>query len=241
MNKRLLTLALVAVLAVPCMSACTNKEAVAVKLEDKETWTVGDVVIMGTYEQDAKVADGDEAIEWEVCAVDEEGNKAFLISKYALEAMPFHDETGDVTWETCSLRTWLNDTFYDKAFTESEQARILTTSVTPDENPEGYKVNYGHPTEDKIFILNYTEAKEAEAVRGHLSGKATAYAGVIGNYKKDNQKYGHPFIYNCWLRTTGADNRSVMYSYEDDKVKFEGQNVSIADGGVAPALWISIE
>lgn len=65
-----------------------------------------------------------------------------------------------MTWEKCSLRTWLNDTFYNKAFNADAQAAILTTNVDNSKNQgdSEYSTNGGNNTMDKVFLLSYAEA-----------------------------------------------------------------------------------
>ena len=91
-----------------------------------------ETVLFGSYEQDGDAANGKEPIEWLVLAQD--GDKALLLSKYALDHqsfMPFYEPvTEPFTWESCSLRQWLNSTFLNAAFSAEEQSRLLTTTVT---------------------------------------------------------------------------------------------------------------
>lgn len=91
-----------------------------------------ETVLFGSYEQDGDAANGKEPIEWLVLAQD--GDKALLLSKYALDHqsfMPFYEPvTEPFTWESCSLRQWLNSTFLNAAFSAEEQRRLLTTTVT---------------------------------------------------------------------------------------------------------------
>lgn len=90
--------------------------------------TAGNVVTYGHYEQDNDTANGKEPIEWVV--LDVQGDKALLISKYGLDVRPYNTEYNHVTWEECTLRTWLNDTFLNAAFTpEGQQGFLLPGSV----------------------------------------------------------------------------------------------------------------
>ena len=77
-------------------------------------------VTFGSYAQDNDRSNGTEPIEWIVLDVQE--GKALLLSKYGLSAAGYHDTWDDCTWETCSLRTWLNDRFLNWAFSLEEQA-----------------------------------------------------------------------------------------------------------------------
>lgn len=90
-------------------------------------------ITLGKYEQDNNTDNGSEAIEWIVLETD--GDKALILSKKILDCKPFNKGFAECTWETSSLREWLNSDFLNSAFTESEQARILESFV-PDTEPE---------------------------------------------------------------------------------------------------------
>ena len=61
-----------------------------------------------------------------------------------------------------TLRTWLNNTFFNKAFTSAEQATILTTTgynFWTEGNTE-WESGGGNTTQDRIFLLSYEEANQ---------------------------------------------------------------------------------
>ena len=113
-------------------------------------WAVGDTVLMGKYEQ----GNGIKPIEWRV--LDRVGHKVLLLSEYGIDCKPFDTIKTNVTWETCSLRTWLNITFKNTAFDSDEKELILSTTVTADKNPT-YDTSPGENTTDKVFLLSITE------------------------------------------------------------------------------------
>ena len=86
------------------------------------SYKVGDIIKFGHYEQDGNTSYGKEEIEWEVLKV--ESDRVLVVSKYALDCKPYNTEYTDVTWETCSLRQWLNSTFLNTAFSAEEQKKI---------------------------------------------------------------------------------------------------------------------
>ena len=114
----------------------------------------GEYVVFGRYEQDGDTSNGPEPIEWVVLA--EEDGRMLLISRYILDGVPYHTEYKDVTWETCSLRAWLNDDFYNSAFDAEEQSHILSTVISNPDN-EYISVPGGNDTEDKLFLLSVDE------------------------------------------------------------------------------------
>lgn len=112
---------------------------------------VGSTVPFGAYEQD-NTSNGKETIEWLVLA--NEGNRSLLISQYALDCQQYNpDYWEDVTWETCSPRTWLNSTFLNAAFTADEQEAILKTSVdnSKSQSNSNWSTSGGNNTTDQIF------------------------------------------------------------------------------------------
>ena len=62
-------------------------------------------IVFGRYHQVPKSDITD--IEWLVLR--SEGSKVLLISKDALDCRKYSENSTETTWETCSLRNWLND------------------------------------------------------------------------------------------------------------------------------------
>ena len=209
------------------------EKAVVLLKEHPEVVQVGETLIWGSYEQDNNTSNGKEDIEWLVLAKEE--NRFLVISKYALDCQPYHTLDTDITWENCSLRTWLNGTFLDSAFNESEQAMILKMAVSADKNPS-YSTNPGSETQDKVFLLSIAEVDKYFPSDGERQCKATNYAEAQGVYASDYNE-------NCkwWLRTPGSrKNRDVrVASYGE--VKYYGCDVAHDSTAVRPALWLNLE
>lgn len=115
---------------------------------------VGGYVTFGTYEQDGDESNGPEPIEWEVLDINENG--MLLVSRYVLDAQPYNIEFTEVTWETCTLRGWLNNDFLNTAFDSNEQSIINTTYIVNADNSL-YGAEGGNDTYDKIFCLSLDE------------------------------------------------------------------------------------
>ena len=107
-------------------SACT--ECGTEKLRDREDPgyrakdLVGETITFGRYEQDSDPENGPEPIEWLVLA--SQGDRVLAVSLYALDCRQYHESFTEVTWETCTLRGWLNDEFLNTAFSYEEKAGI---------------------------------------------------------------------------------------------------------------------
>ena len=195
----------------------------------------GDTVTFGAYEQDNNDENGKEAIEWVVLAKRE--TALLLLSKHALESKPYNTEADEsVTWETSSLRRWLNEDFYKAAFSEQEQAQIETTDVINEDNPE-YGTPGGQNTADKVFLLNLTEVQQylrSDEVRVHAP---TAYAIAQGfDGELSNEKTGCYW----WLRSPGDFKGSACLVTEFGVAHNLGGEINKRNG-VVPALWVETD
>ena len=131
-----------------------------VALKDAE---IGDIVQMGTYEQDGD-PETEDPICWDV--LDKDGDAMLLISHDVIAYQRFSDSRKCVIWEDSEIRTWLNQEFYTDAFDKETQARIkgYVTSGVDEANQE----SRGDAT-DRIFLLSQ---KEIEKYYGHKLPKA---------------------------------------------------------------------
>lgn len=212
-------------------------EQCSIVIWGEEVWNkikdvnVGDTYTFGSYEQDNNNSNGKEAIEWQVIA--KEGTKILVISKYALDCKEYNTSYTNVTWETCTLRKWLNNEFFSSAFSEEEQAMIPSVTVPADENPY-YSTNPGNATQDKVFLLSITEANKYFSPDSARQCKPTEYAVASGVWKSDSG--------NCWwwLRSPGADQHCAASVLSTGAIADYGYLVYIGDRAVRPALWIDL-
>ena len=192
--------------------------------------SVGGVVTFGAYEQDNNTSNGREAIEWIV--LDKKDGKALLISKYGLDCQPYNTSSTSVTWETCTLRSWLNTTFYTTAFNADQQSVIASTTLMNPDNPS-YDTDGGNNTTDKVFLLSIDEAKKYFASNSARQCTATAYAKALGAYEDDGCSL-------WWLRSPGGHSSSAAYvTFTGSVVGNYGSYVHNAYA-VRPALWVDI-
>ncbi len=199
---------------------------------------VGDYVWFGSYEQDNDTSNGKEEIEWLVLA--KEGNKILVVSKYALDCRQYNTSSTNVTWETCTLRKWLNNDFINAAFSADEKAMIPTVTVSADKNP-GYSIYPGNSTSDNIFLLSITEAEKHFSDDDARMCAPTAYAIAQGAWANDNDKTASGET-TCWwwLRSPGNNQSSAAAVYSDGAVNRRGLSVYNDRFAVRPALWITI-
>ncbi|MBQ2929692.1 MAG: hypothetical protein IJD99_05695 [Clostridia bacterium] len=216
--KKTLAILLTCALAVAglCAACCEEQEI--------------QVVSFGHYEQDNDTDNGPEPIEWIILT--QFGNRALLLSRDCLDAQYFNDDFGSAPWESCSLRSWLNDAFLKAAFTEEEQARIFdtTNANTMADGYPGLPAN-SNPTTDRVFLLSY---KELMAFAGTITiPGATAYAEARCNPGSGDSASA------WWLRSPGPDDHAALVLYESGELNYYPADLNRR--GVRPALTVNLE
>lgn len=189
---------------------------------------VGDIISFGSYPQNAS---GSSPIAWIV--LDKVDGKLMLISQNAIDCQKYNSQSTGTTWESCSLRQWLNSSFYNAAFNSEEQKQILTTTVSADRNPE-YSTDPGPATQDKIFLLSIDEAKQYFGNDTERICQATSYAVNQGAYVSSGT--GGSW---WWLRTPGSSSKDAASVNSDGSIDYDDGTVISSRGTVRPVVWIS--
>lgn len=186
---------------------------------------VGDTVPFGRYYQTAK---GEiQPIEWRVLHKD--NNRLLIVSDYGLDSIHFNrfspTETCNV-WIDSFICLWLNDSFYNTAFTSGEKSFISVNGKLGDNIEETAQgVN--------VFLLSKTEVETYFANDDARKCLSTEYAQMAGTIV-----YEGGFI-KWWLRSPNPNNgQSVYFVYDNGSFLFDG----VGDIGVVvrPALWINL-
>lgn len=145
------------------------------------------------------------------------------------------------------MRTWLNGTFYNKAFSSAEQAAILTTNVDNSKNQcySGWNTSGGNNTQDKVFLLSYAEANKYFGVTHDTTSNTksrvapTAYAIAQGAYTHSSNKTADGTDAGWWwLRSPGFYQSSAAGVRTDGSLNY--YRVDDASGSVRPALWVNL-
>ena len=199
--------------------------------------SVNDILTFGRYEQNGIRGNGAEDIEWLV--LDVQGNKALLLSRYALDSQPYNSAYGKTTWEACTLRSWLNSTFFDAAFTTEEKASILVTEVDngASQNNSEWHTKGCNNTEDMVFLLSYNDTDRYFNDRDARICTPTNYAVSMGADTRTLDD-GVTDAAWWWLRSPGENETQASF------VNFDGTRYTNAVGNgylsVRPAIWVEI-
>lgn len=149
-----------------------------------------------------------------------EGGKALLIADDVIETRAYNEESADVTWESCALRSYLNGDFLN-GFDDNQKRAIAEVKNSNPDNPE-HGAPGGNGTTDKVFCLSIEEANKC------FSSDADRIA-----------KYGGKSSL-WWLRSPGHSAEYAAYVTDDGDVDQWGFYVDNAYQGVRPAVWVKL-
>lgn len=200
--------------------------------------------------------------------LDKQNDMMLLLTEKVIEKRPYHREECEITWETCDLRKYLNEDFYN-SFSESDKARIMDTTVVTNDNP-WYGTRGGNPTVDKIFLLSIEEVVQYFGDSGQIK---TRYMypdcdwcqdeylpWLTDQYDINRRAVDDTGIVQFWrLRSPGGNTRSVacVTGFTGDGFDQGVINIGNADllinghfmqngcgllsreVGVRPALWLN--
>ena len=211
------------------------------------------VIKFGRYSDDEKGTLRD--IEWIV--LDAKDGNALVLSKYVLDTQPYHSGFRRTTWEKCSLRAWLNNEFLNRAFSESEQSRIIETSIHTNNNPIS-GTDGGADTVDRLFLLSIEDVvNESLGFSSEYRQPDPLRKCDFSDYATDRFAWGndHEYVHyvegnasaiyigeHWWLRSPGSIQSSAAeVECRDGFVFCSGSDVDYKSNGVRPAMRIKLE
>lgn len=246
MFKKSLSIVLVLVLCIVSITFSSGKEVNAANYKIKNPrisgeLTTWDCVYFGRYYKTSATLK--KPIKWRVLEVN--GDNAFLLADEILDCERYNEKLDYVTWETCTLRTWLNSSFCNEAFNSSEKASIYDTLVVNKDNPDLMcHSEGGNDTLDKVYLLSIDEASnikygfnpyfsEESQTRGC---KASNYASVKGCGLYEMFGSG----YEWWLRSPGMGNNYAVTITRLNSGFLLGTGVDYWVIGVRPVLHLNL-
>lgn len=202
-----------------------------------------------------------EPVKWRVLRV--ENGKALLLADQGIDDQKYNINKVNVTWERCSLRSWLNGLgsssnqaginysgrgFINNAFSAKEKNAIYTTSVQ-NANSIANGTYGGNDTKDKVFLLADSDVYSSQKARnyGFVSKNSTydearrsacsAYSFAMGTYKEPSGTYKG----NCWwwLRSPGKSEEKAACVFRGGWI-YTSYNVDDYGGTVRPALYLNL-
>lgn len=178
-------------------------------------------------------------LKWQVVKIEDQ--KALLVCKKVVELRPFEKPSSEALWEyeiweKTDLRRWLNDTFFNEAFTTEEKFRIVQSEVVTKVDGEGELIKT-EKTMDNVFILSARELLQ------YMTGKGRCCKALTSNEDWEQSRSYNEFTGDVgyWLRSREDDFMSsywpVDYVNQFGELYYNESN-PLNLGGVRPAMWI---
>lgn len=216
-----------------------------------------EVVKFGTYWQNDTNKDGagttkdtSSDIYWHV--IKKDSDKVVLLSQKVLDFQAFDENVRTTTsWKDSTIRKWLNNYFFNAAFTPSEREKILENEH---ENYRESKVSLNYraykeeSTTDKVYLLSADEFTGAEY--GFLYNEESttnfddqARYALFTDYATTKYKSVNsvePFYDMCYTRTLNFEGKGAVVlgriPFRLDNHPYNGT----VGGGIRPVIEISL-
>ena len=144
-------------------------------------------------------------------------------------------------YATSSIRTWLNDDFYNTAFSSSQRASILTSELDNRAYSTSYSEYDSETTYDKVFLLSDSEMQNTaygfpanSDPSSARQAKGTDYAKCQGVDVDSSSKCSEQR-----LRSAGDDSESTCNVDNNGRLVVQMWSTSDTDFGIRPAIKIS--
>ena len=132
-----------------------------------------------------------------------------------LRGRPYNSQLCPVTWETSTIRSWLNEDFYEQAFSDEEKA-VIQTDILKNESNSVYGTAGGSDTPDKVCLPSSTDI--------------LAHPDVFKDIRM-----------NLWLRDPGHAEDTAMFMSSNTKVMDYGYAVDSTDMYCVPMIRIALD
>ena len=221
-------------------------EVANLKEKIRETET-GEIFLMGAVEQDNDLNNGADSIEWII--LEKTDDKVFVISKKALEYLPF------ASWESKGAvngvpekwinsyfiwsdekkynpqRTWLIQEIYENGLTDSEKSLVVQKNNATPWMPLGIYNEVAY-TKDYLYIPSVEEIETYKNDVGLMQCEMTEYV------KTKAMQLNSRGNYVSWsLRSMGAgENYSKQINVDGEL----GEFYCNVPNGVRPVMWLDI-
>jgi Na+-transporting methylmalonyl-CoA/oxaloacetate decarboxylase gamma subunit len=195
-----------------------RQEVLAKQAVPFEQSQIGDIVKLGD-------------LYWRVLVISVDGYK-LVITVDIVEKRVYGSGKDDVTWQTSSIRTYLNSEFMDQHLLTNESYRIGEVSFYIPSNPR-YGTPGGASTRDYIFLLTLDDFEDDLLF-------VDQNARIADNFNDAGESLSGEAGSAWWLASPGQSTTTAAFVDEFGEVNYEGNAVD-RQLGVRPVMWVMSE
>lgn len=224
--KKFISFLLTISICISLIGCSSDKKPESDALSKIKNAAVGSVVTFGQYEQNNNF-DSKEPIEW-IVLENNGSDPIILISLYILDVVQY--DSGGNIWNNSSVYNWLNNSFYNTAFSQTEKERIVSDS--------GGNVKLLSVDSWEIPRV-YDVSRYLNTLKTYPLAKPTPYASRLNGDDK--------VIADEWWLISEADGFSYYNSYVYSHMFVDKEGVTKSGGalstlkiGVRPVIAFSL-
>ena len=187
-----------------------------------------------------------EPIKWRVLGISD--TVVVLLADKGLDDRPYNVSSTDTSWNKSTIRDWLNDDFYNCAFTSSEKTAIKREFVNNQNSGPYTNTNSGGNTYDKVYLLScydlyyssystdYGFKFDYDILDEARRSKSSTFAKAMGAWSSTTAGY----VGNCywWLRSPGVKASNAAGVSSGGDMSISGNDVSKTDLTVRPVITL---
>lgn len=186
-----------------------------------------ETVVFGAYEQDGKLENGMEPLEWIV--LERTDDSVLLTTKYGIFVKRYYTKNEEVvSWQNSSVRYWLENSFKKSTFSTKEQTKLIP--IEYQDPTTGKKVG------DYVTLLTLEEVYRYFPTANSRLLEETPYAHNAKAYRNTFTQSGW-----WWLKDMGTQTKSAAYVNSLGNVKEKGNYVIYKHALVRPVVRVSAE
>ncbi|MDR2547042.1 MAG: DUF6273 domain-containing protein [Lachnospiraceae bacterium] len=171
--------------------------------------------------------------EW--CLLDIQSDRALLISNKVIKEVKFNDKVlSSEPWINCSLRKYLNSTFYMNL--ESNIWKKVIEVRLENNAAISHRTGLVSQTTDKIFLLSIEEVLKYFGDSGAFGALSDTDFGTVNDqFNKDRSAYPD----NWWLRSSSQRCSNAAIVDEVGEISCLGKRI-FDSNGLRPAMWVKL-
>lgn len=191
--------------------------------------TARETATFGSFYQDASGSTL-APVKWIV--LDEQDGYTLLMADQIIASRGWMDTDSEgATWAETDLRRWLDNDFYNVAFSDEEKSHMALFDAVQLRNPR-YGTSAGEATVDPVSLLSYQELIHYMPTDEERKTTPTDYAIAEGCYQNTDGDAA------WWLRSPGPTADAPEYLASQGNLGARAHHINDSTIGVRPVVWV---
>jgi len=177
-----------------------------------------------------------EPIEWKVLQI--ENGEALLVAENVIDAQFYMNDfeaAADATWAQSAVRSWLNDTFYEQAFSKQQKAGIIEDDLETLDN-YAYGTTGGDATRDRLFIPEQADFHNQTMYLYSTAQRKSA----ASDYAVSQGLWMHGGACAEWMTRTPSVEQKGIVTVSEEGNQADSFKSSLQLCGVKPMMRLNI-